>query len=151
MLAHLGRLPAASRLPDSRLLASRMTWGDRSRALICARDDVIGRYHGADGRPFARELCFTYLKTNQFAPPARLDIPRWVVRAGMLDHVVDVVRAEVIVGNGYPYGIEAADACAVLGTGDRERFYRLIQDFASHNGIDLRIVPKAASKRRRRA
>jgi hypothetical protein len=150
MLAHLGELPSSSRLPDSRLLDSRMAWGDRTRALICARDDVLGRYHGADGRSFARELCFTYLKTNQFAPPARLDIPRWVVRAGLLDHVVDVVRAEVIVGNGYPYGIEAADACAVLGTGDRERFYRLIQDFAGHNGIDLRIVPKAASKRRRR-
>jgi hypothetical protein len=100
MLTHLGRLPPSSRLPDSRLLDRRMVWGDRTRALICARDDVLGRYHGADGRPFARELCLTYLKTNQFAPPARLDIPRWVVRAGLLDHVVDVVRAEIIVGNG---------------------------------------------------
>jgi hypothetical protein len=150
MLAHLGNLPSSHRMPDSRLIESRMLWGDRTRVLVCARDDVLGRYVGASGQSYARDLCFTYLKTNQAAPPARLDVPRWVVRAGLLDHVVDVVRAEVIVGNGYPYGIEAADACAVLGTGDRERFYRLIQDFATHNGLDLRIVPKAASKRRRR-
>ena len=150
MLAHLGGLPSANRLADSRLLDSRMNWGDRTRALVCARDDVLQRYHGAAGRSLEREICMTYLKTNQFAPPARLDVPRWVVRAGLLEHVVDVVRAEVIVGNGYPYSVESADACAVLDTGDRERFYRLIQDFASHNGIDLRIVPKAASKRRRR-
>jgi hypothetical protein len=151
MLAVLGDLPMPERVPDSRILDPRMAWGDRTRALVCARDDVLGRYLGESGVSYARELAFVYLKTNGTASPARLDVPRWVVRDGLLDHVVDVVRAEVIVGNGYPYGIEAADACAVLGAGDREHFYRLVQDFAIKNGIGLRVVPKAASKRRRRA
>jgi hypothetical protein len=128
-----------------------MVWGDRTRALVCARGDVLGRYVTAEGVDYSREICLTFLKTNALAPPARLDVPRWIVRAGLLDHVVDVVRAEVIVGNGYPYGIEAADACAVLGSGDREHFYRLVQDFAGRHQINLRVVPKAASKRRRRA
>ncbi len=151
MLAVVGGLPLPPRVPDSRLLEERMAWGDRTRALVCARADVLARYRTPDGRDFSREICFTYLKTNSLAAPARLDLPRWVVRAGLLDYVLDVVRAEVIVGNGYPYCIEAADACAVLGTNDREHFYRLVQDFARNHGIDLRLVPKAASKRRRRA
>jgi hypothetical protein len=151
MLAVFGNINQASRIPDSRLIDGRLNWGDRTRALVCARADVLGRYQTPDGRDLSNEICFTYLKTNRQAPPARLDVPRWVVRAGLLDHVVDVVRAEAIVGNGYPYCVEAADACAVLGTHDREHFYRLVQDFARGHAIELRLVPKAASKRRRRA
>jgi hypothetical protein len=151
MVAALGNLPPNQRVVDSRLLDPGLQWGDRTRALVCARDDVLGRYRDDAGRDYSREICFVYLKTNQLAAPARLDLPRWVLRNGLLEHVLDVVRAEVIVGNGYPYGIEAADACAVLGSLDREHFYRLLQDFAAHQGIDLRLVPKAASKRRRRA
>lgn len=161
LLAVIGNLPRPQRVPDSRLLERRLAWGDRTRALVCARDDVLERYAigGSDAptatqfqdrRDFSREICFVYLKTNGLAPPARLDVPRWVVREGLLGHVLDVVRAEVIIGNGYPYCIETADACAVLSVRDRERFYRLIQDFAGRQGIALRIVPKAASKRRRR-
>jgi hypothetical protein len=151
MLGVLGDLPAGHRVPDSRIVNSRVVWGDRTRALVCARDDVLGRYTTDDGQTFAREICFTYLKTNQFAAPARIDFPRWILRDGLLDHVVDVVRAEVIIGNGYPYCIETADQCAVLGSLDREHFYRVVQDFASSEGLNLRIVPKAASKRRRRS
>ncbi|HVC34570.1 MAG TPA: DNA double-strand break repair nuclease NurA [Chloroflexota bacterium] len=194
MLAVLGDLPRPQRVPDSRLLDARMSWGDRTRALICAREGVLERYRieggltppsraplatgDGEGSPdspspfpmergrrdeatpgggvrqvpadYSQEICFVYLKTNGLAPPARLDLPRWVVREGLLDYVVDVVRAEVIVGNGYPYCIETADACAVLSVRDRERFYRLLQEFATRQGIGLRIVPKAASKRRRR-
>ncbi len=149
LLAVLGGLPRPQRMPDSRLLDNRMQWGDRTRALVCARADVLDRYL-AHETSYAREICFTYLKTNQTAPPSRLDLPRWVIRAGLLDHVLDVVRSEVIVGNGYPYCLETADACAVLSALDRERFYRILQDFAVRHQLALRIVPKAASKRRRR-
>jgi hypothetical protein len=150
MLAALAGLPSGQRVADSRLLDPHLAWGDRTRALVCARDDVLGRYVTAGGRDYQREICFVYLRTNRHAAPARLDLPRWIVRRGLIEHVLDVVRAEVIVGNGYPYCIETADACAVLGASDREHFYRLLQDFAAHQGLGLRIVPKAASKRRRR-
>ena len=153
LLAVIGDLPRPQRVPDSRLLSHRMAWGDRTRALICARGDVLDRYRVASPPAildYSREICFVYLKTNGLTPPARLDLPRWILREGLLDHVIDVVRAEVIVGNGYPYCIETADACAVLSARDRERFYRILQDFAGRQGIALQIVPKAASKRRRR-
>lgn len=150
LLAALGNLPASERLADSRLIDPRLEWGDRTRLLVCARDDVLTRYVTPDGQSLAREICFTYLKTNRPAPPARLDLPRWIVRAGLLDYVLDIVRAELVVGNGYPYCIETADACAVLGALDREHFYRLLQDFATRQGLELHVVPKAASKRRRR-
>ncbi|MGH2459261.1 MAG: DNA double-strand break repair nuclease NurA [Chloroflexota bacterium] len=152
LLSVIGNLPRPQRVPDSRLLANRMAWGDRTRALVCARGDVLDRYRvaGEAVLDYSREICFVYLKTNGLTAPARLDFPRWILRDGLLDHVVDVVRAEVIVGNGYPYCIETADACAVLSVRDRERFYRILQDFAGRQGIPLQIVPKAASKRRRR-
>lgn len=151
MLATLGDLPRPQRVPDSRLLEPRMAWGDRTRVLVCARGDVLDRYRLTESAgDYSDQVCFAYLKTNGSAAPARLDLPRWIVREGLVDHVVDIVRAEVIVGNGYPYCIETADACAVLSVRDRERFYHLLQDFAARHGIALRIVPKAASKRRRR-
>lgn len=150
LLAVLGDLPSSERVADSRVADPFLAWGDRTRLLVCARDSVLSRYRFDDGVDYSREICFTYLKTNRRAPPARLDLPRWILRAGLLEHVLDVVRAEVVVGNGYPYCIETADACAVLGALDRERFYRIVQEYASTQGLDLRIVPKLASKQRRR-
>ena len=81
---------------------------------------------------------------------ARLDIPLWVYERGLLDEVINLVRAEVIVGNGYPYVIETADAAAVINTRDREAFYAIFQRFAADVGVDLRVSQKAASKARRR-
>ena len=35
-------------------------------------------------------------------------------RQGLLERVVDVVRAECVAGTGYPYAMETADALAVI-------------------------------------
>ena len=78
-------------------------------------------------------------------------MPRWVVQEGLVDHVADVIRCEVIAGTGYPYCFEAVDAAAVLSVPDREAFYAQVQAFCERNGMHLRLAPKAASKRRRRA
>jgi hypothetical protein len=151
LLAVLNNLPPSQRIADSRVVDPFLRWGDRTRLLVCARDDVLGRYRFDDGSDYSREICFTYLKTTRLAAPARLDLPRWILRAGLLEHVLDVVRAEVVVGNGYPYCIETADACAVLGSLDREHFYRIVQDFVADQGLEVRAVPKVVSKQRRRA
>ena len=82
--------------------------------------------------------------------PARLDIPAWVYSAGPLETVIDTVRAECVVGNGYPYALETADAAAVITTLDRERFLRAMQDFAGRENIDFLVSRKPASKTRRR-
>ena len=70
---------------------------------------------------------------------------------GRLEHLLDVARAEAVVGNGYPYPLETADAVAVLSLEDRERFYRVFQQFAEKHDLRLRQSRKALSKRQRRA
>jgi hypothetical protein len=55
-----------------------------------------------------------------------------------------------VVGNGYPYAVETADAVAVITVQDRERFYRTFQEFAEKEGLPLRFSRKAVSKRGRR-
>jgi len=135
------------RISDGALLRSRMGWGDRSVAYICAREDQV---LPVDGHKYYDQVCFVYLKTTADRPPARLDLPRWLLEAGELEHVLDVVRAECVVGNGYPYAVETADAVAVITIQDRERFYRVFQEFAEKEGLPLRFSRKAVSKMRRR-
>ena len=154
MIGHARDLSPANRLSDAVLLASLgMGWGDRSLAYICARDeaDILDCYQdGATGLDFSQRVAFTYLKTTSDGPPARIEFPLWMLEAGRLDHVLDVVRAEAVVGNGYPYPLETADAVAVLSMEDRERFYRVFQQFAEKHDLRLRQSRKALSKRQRR-
>ena len=73
-----------------------------------------------------------------------------VAEQGLLNQVVDLTRAEAIVGNGYPYAIEAADAAAVITTRDRDAFFAIFQRFIADQGFQLHVAQKAASKTRRR-
>ena len=107
-----------------------------------ARDDPAQDYYS--------RVHFVYLKTTAANPPARLDVPAWVLETGQLEWVMDVTRAECIVGVGYPYAAETADAVAVITATDRERFYRTLQEFIDNLGLDLRYARKAYSKRGRR-
>jgi hypothetical protein len=59
-----------------------MQWGDRTVAHICARDDKVLPVAG--GKYYDR-VCFVYLKTTADRPPARLDLPRWLLEAGELE------------------------------------------------------------------
>lgn len=149
MLRAARREPSAPGIHDALLLRSRMAWGDRSEALVCARDDqLFGQ--GNESLDYYGRVHFTYLKTSSGNAPARLDFPAWILEAGLLEWVLDVVRAEGVVGTGYPYGVETADALAVITMQDRERFYNLCQDFLSEVGLELRYSRKAYSKRGRR-
>ena len=143
MLAHLAGLRQGVRVSDAGLLRARMGWGDRSQVYICARDDqVINKYY--------EQVCIVYLKTTRDNPPARVELPRWIYESGQHEQTLDLVRAECVVGNGYPYAVETADATAVLTMQDRERFYALFQRFAEQEQLPLRFSRKAVSKRRRR-
>ena len=83
-------------------------------------------------------------------PPARLEIPRWLLESGRADEVVALVLAEAVVGRGYPYVLEAADVTAVIQQQDRQRFYRLYQDFLQEQGMAMTITRKQRSKQLRR-
>jgi NurA domain len=122
-------------------------WGDRTSFCYCMREGLSKSFIDERGEPL---VGFTYLQTTGDGLPARLDVPAWIYEAGLLDTVVDAVRAECVGGLGYPYAIETADAAAVITARDREQFLRLIQDFAKKESFAFRVSRKAASKVRRR-
>ncbi len=147
MLDALAKRRTRQWIGDGALLQAGMGWGDRTTSWVCARDDQV---LPVEGKKYYDRVCFLYLKTTSDGPPARLDLPRWLLDAGELEHVLDVVRAECVVGNGYPYAVETADAVAVITMQDRERFYRVFQEFAEKEGLPLRFSRKAISKGKRR-
>ncbi len=77
-------------------------------------------------------------------------MPRWLLQSDWAESVLDIVRAECVVGAGYPYAIETADALAVITQQDRQRFYALWQQFMQKEGIPLTQARKAGSKLGRR-
>lgn len=139
--------PNSRGLSDALLWQGQLGWGDRTPAFRSARYDLARL--GLDDDP-ASEVAFVYLQTALDRPPARIEFPRWLLDEGVLDRVMDVLRAEVIVGGGYPYPIEAADAVAVISAVDRAQFYTLFQEFAMREGLDFTFSRKALSKSRRR-
>jgi hypothetical protein len=151
MLGLLQDLGRGESVTDASLLASAMRWGDRTPAWLCDREGILSEYSAEGGEePMGDRLAFAYLRTSAGHPPARLEFPRWVVEEGRVEDVVEVVRAEAVVGNGYPYALETADAVAVITAEDRRRFYRLFEAFAEKHHIRLRVASKMQSKLRRR-
>jgi hypothetical protein len=154
IITMLRRLDAMERQPvlretkkihDALLWQGHLGWGDRTPAMICARGDILEGYG-----PYRESVAFCYLQTTSTRPPARLEFPRWILDDGILEPVLDVVRAEVIAGQGYPYAIEAADAVAVITMQDRAEFYGLFQEFIERQGLKFTFSTKAVSKSRRR-
>ena len=156
LLESLSHQPAGSAVYDAQLLCVEVNndgplllgaWGNRTVFTYCLREGLSQEFCGAGGEPL---VGFVYLQTTGEGTPARLDIPAWVHEAGLLEEVADVVRAECVVGNGYPYAIETADAAAVVTPRDREQFLRVMQEFAERDSFGFRVARKAISKQHRR-
>ncbi|MBE9177292.1 DNA double-strand break repair nuclease NurA [Oculatella sp. LEGE 06141] len=145
MLRSLFNLPASPSIHDAQLWNRLMEWGDRTPLFLCQRSGILSQYQ--DHR---EAIAFTYLKTTSEGYPARLEMPMWMYEAGLVERVIDWVRGEVIVGNGYPYVIETADQTAVLQADDRQAFYRILQEWAETEELNLRFSRKMVSKVRRR-
>jgi hypothetical protein len=138
-------LPATHRLHDGMLWGDALAWGDVTLPWISARGDVLAQYGAQSG-----SVAFTYLQAAAERPPARIEMPRWLVESDQYGRVLDVLRAELVVGNGYPYAIETADAVAVISVADRARFYQMFQHFAAESDLPLSFSRKTLSKSRRR-
>ncbi|MGB7414166.1 MAG: DNA double-strand break repair nuclease NurA [Thermosynechococcaceae cyanobacterium] len=127
-----------------------MNWGDRTPVFICDRtggarsQGILSLYE-----EHAEAIAFLYMKTNGNAP-ARLEFPRWMYDEGHLERILNYVRGEVIIGSGYPYAIETADQAAVLQAGDRNLFYRLVQDWSEQASVNISFSRKMVSKQLRR-
>jgi hypothetical protein len=123
-------------------------WGMRTSFCYCVRKNSSDAFKDEqNNNPL---VGFTYLQTTTEGAPARLDVPTWIYEAGLLDDVLDTVRAECISGMGYPYAIEAADEAAYISGRDREQFLRAVQEFAEKESMPFGISRKAVSKVRRR-
>jgi hypothetical protein len=145
MLRSLFMLPESQSIHDAQLMSKEMEWGDRTPLFLCQRSGIL-----ADYEEQRHQIAFTYLKTNRDSYPARLEMPIWMHEAGLLERVLDWVRGEVIIGGGYPYVIETADKTAVLQAEDRQAFFRILQDWAEQEDLNLRFSRKMVSKVRRR-
>src|SRR5690606_36771174 len=109
----------------------------------CARRDALSQDNRAD---FYQEVAFTYVRLRHDRTPACVEVPRWMAEEGCVAAALDLVRAECVVGAGYPYAVETADALAVIGQPHRERFYGLFEQFVQRSGLRLVQARKAASK-----
>jgi hypothetical protein len=123
------------------------SWGDRT--CFCF-SDRRGLSAFADPQTGKSLVGFVYLQTTATGAPARIDIPSWIYEQGLLEEVLDTVRAECVVGLGYPYALETADQTAVITIRDREIFLRALQDFANREKLNFSVSRKNASKGRRR-
>jgi hypothetical protein len=136
---------AVETIHDAQVLKKLMSWGDRTPLLHCDREGILDKYGDQQD-----QVIFTYLQTTRDRPPARLEMPLWLWEAGLAATVIDWVKAEVIVGSGYPYAIETADQTAVLQAPDRQLFYRILQDWADREKLNVQFSRKLVSKLRRR-
>jgi hypothetical protein len=145
LLHHAYGLEATEGIHDAQLLARLMEWGDRTAVFRCDRGGILDQYQRHHD-----QVAFTYLKTTRDGYPVRLEMPLWMWESGHITQYINWVRGEVIVGGGYPYGIETADQTAVLQGADKHIFFRILQDWAEKEEINLRLSRKMVSKQRRR-
>lgn len=122
-------------------------WGARTCYCYSNRRGLQAFIDAATGRSL---VGFSYLQTTSNSGPARLDIPGWVYEDGLLNELLDVVRAECVVGLGYPYALETADQTAVISFKDKEIFLGALQEFATREKLGFSVARKAVSKNRRR-
>lgn len=142
-------LDDASVLHASALKSKQMlkNWGDRTVFCYAKRRGLSAFIDRNTGKSL---VGFCYLQTTSDNPPARLDFPAWIYEAGFLNEVLDTIRAECVIGLGYPYALETADQTAVITMRDREIFLQALQGFAKENNLNFRFSRKSASKGRRR-
>ena len=122
-------------------------WGDRTCFCFSRRK---GLNLFIDAQTNRSLVGFVYLQTTADSAPARLDIPAWVYEENLLPEVLDTVRAECVIGLGYPYALETADQTAVITMRDREIFLGALQEFANREKLSFNVSRKSASKNRRR-
>jgi NurA domain len=123
------------------------SWGNRTCFCYSDRKGLSIFHDSQTGKSL---VGFVYLQTTSSSAPARLDIPSWVYDENLLDEVLDTVRAECVIGLGYPYALETADQTAVITMRDREIFLGALQEFANREKLNFSVSRKNASKGRRR-
>ena len=130
---------------DAVLLNRSMEWGDRTSAFVCTRDDIL-QYYVTGDRDRSRDILFFYLKTS-LGRVARVEFPRRIADEGRVEELADVIRAQTIIGGGYPHALDQAHHEANVSMSERERFLKLLISVAGKNNLEMGTSLKAAKKR----
>ena len=140
--------PPSPWLPvDGILLRSALgNWGDRTTTFLCARDDILRLYRYGD-RDHSRSIAFFYMKTSH-GRISRVEFPVTIAASGRVEELADVIRAQLIVGGGYPHVLDQAHHEANVTIADRERFLALIRLALREHNITIGTSLKATRKRR---
>jgi len=136
-------LPPPSGIFDAAVLDGIMGPWSRTAAFVACRNGILDDYGG-----LSRQVCFCYARFND-ALPVRLEFPRWIVDAGLVDDLVKSCAAQCVVGGGYPYVLKRAHDAAVVREHDRRRFMRMFTAFARENGAGMPAPAKAVAKKRK--
>ncbi len=132
-----------SNFPDAQILRN---WGDRTPFCYALRKGFEAYVREDSGKSM---VGFVFLKSESVGA-ARIDLPSWIYENDLIDDVIDSIRAECIVGVGYPYSIETADQVATISRRDRDVFLSVLQEFALEHKLKFKVSRKNASKGRRR-
>ena len=130
---------------DAQFFASLLGDGQRSAVFrACSeRAQRIETGFSAD-----QQVCFFYLRTGDDL--ARVEMPFW---AATRPERVDLLHATLVDQcrrcNGYPRALQEAHEQAVISTGDRQAFSRLLEGEAARHGLRPGGNSKQMSKRRR--
>jgi len=136
---------STGRLIDASIIGRSMHWGDRTSAFICARDDIL-KFYRTETEDHSRDIAFFYLKTS-LNGIARVEFPRLILEQGRLGQLADIIRAQVIVGEGYPHVLNRAHHEANVSLVEREKCLSILRKVASDHGITIGCSLKAMKKR----
>ncbi|WP_174590369.1 DNA double-strand break repair nuclease NurA [Methanocella conradii] len=149
MMRHYYGLPLTTHLVDAYLLDGKLNWGDRTRAFLSDREDrdVKNKRSTLDlYGPYRDSVAFFYIQSGG-GLPSKIEVPRWVYEKKMLDMIADVVRAECIIRPGYPEIIHRAHEHTMISQPEVDQFNRMLEGFATKNGIKIYKSAKEQNKR----
>jgi hypothetical protein len=96
---------------------------------------------------FSDDIYFFYQKIHS-GFPIRVEFPKWIYNANLVEDLAQVIAAQVVIGDGYPYVLLRAHETAILEGADRDRFFEVVTWFLSKEcGVSVWETRKAKQKR----
>ena len=131
------------RFDDGDLFRRLLGDGERS-ALFRSRSHRPGRVELLLGE---HEVAFFYLRVGDDV--ARVELPRWATAPAQIARLHATLVDQCRRCEGYPRALQEAHEQAVISTGDRVQFERLLDEEAARHGLRRAVNGKDTSKRRR--
>lgn len=128
-------------LPTDAYLFSKYlkSFGDRSPFMLSHRS-ILKEY-----KVYGSKIGFFYVKVDS-QNPIRIEAPSFVYDQDKLDILWRSMAAECVFGRGYPYSLARAHELAVLGSEERNRFYRILDQVLKSYGGCVHLSSKNRRK-----